>query len=233
VPGLVDGTLVRWVPNLPYLDGVDLADVLSPFAGTVVTLNDAHAALLAEATAGAAAGADTALLLAIGTGIGSAVLAGGRVVRGAQGRACSFGWACGDADDPGDDRHGWLERHASGRALDRLARERRIADDGAGLVAAARDGDVDAVGAVAEVARILAAAMAGIVGLLDPSVIVISGGVADALDVLEPALRTSLDRQLPGHLRGIPVVPGRFGPDAGLVGALVAAGRRATWWEAT
>ena len=80
--------------------------------------NDAQIALLAEASAGAAKGMSDAILLSIGTGIGSAVLANGSIVAGSRGGACSFGWACADMDDPGEDRSGWLERVASGRALD-------------------------------------------------------------------------------------------------------------------
>ncbi|HHY49481.1 MAG TPA: ROK family protein, partial [Alphaproteobacteria bacterium] len=116
IPGLARGTTCVWVPNLPWLDGVDVAVL---FPGLVVGLgHDAQLALLAEAEAGCAQGATDAILLAIGTGIGSAVLAGGRIVRGATGAACSFGWAAADVSDPGDERLGWLERQASGRALD-------------------------------------------------------------------------------------------------------------------
>lgn len=231
IPGLVDGTRCRWVPNLPDLDGCDLATELGSLGAPVVAMNDAHAALLAEATAGAAAGADTAVLLAIGTGIGSAVLAGGRIVLGANGGACSFGWACADVADQGDQRHGWLERHASGTALDDAARRLGL-PDGAAAVDAARSGDPLADAEVARVGRALGVAVAGAVALLDPSVVIVSGGVADSLDVLLPAARAALDTHVPAHLRGVPIVAGRFGPDAGLVGALAAARRGPRWWAA-
>ena len=100
VPGLASGSVCGWVPNLPYLDGLDLARM---FPGVTVALgNDAQLALLAEAALGAARGASDVILLAIGTGIGSAVLADGRIVRGRGGAAASFGWACADPSDPGD-----------------------------------------------------------------------------------------------------------------------------------
>jgi glucokinase len=99
-------------------------------------------------------------------------------------------------------------------------------------VAAARAGDGAAIAAVGRAGSALGAALAGAIGLLDPAVVVVSGGVAAALDVLEPAVRACLHRQLPEHLRTVPIVAGDFGPDAGLVGALVAAGRGAMWWEA-
>ena len=113
----------------------------------VVAGNDAHFALLAEAAAGAARGVGNAVLIAIGTGIGSAVLADGRILRGEGGAAASFGWACADLGDAGDDAHGWLERVASGTALDRIAAGLGAAD-GPALVGRARDGDAKALAAL-------------------------------------------------------------------------------------
>jgi glucokinase len=227
VPGLVDGTVSSWVPNVPYLDGVDLATL---DARLVAAGNDAHFALLAEAAVGAAAERSDALLLAIGTGIGSAVLAGGRLLLGSSGAAASFGWACADVTDRGDDRLGWLERHAAGPALDAAGGRLEPPRDGAGLVAAAAAGDAGARAAIDNVAATLGTALAGAVALLDPGLVIISGGVADAVDVLLPALRRALELRLPPHLRGVEVVGGHLGPRAGLVGALVAAARGRQWW---
>ncbi len=226
VPGLARDTVCRWVPNLPYLDGLDLRDV---FPGISIGLgNDAQLALLAEASAGAAAGLSDAILLAIGTGIGSAVLAGGRIVAGSNGGACSFGWAVADADDSGEDRSGWLERHSSGRALDAAAISIGLAD-GTALVTAARTGDASAIAALAAPMRALGTALAGAVALLDPAAVILAGGVAASLDVLAPLILEPLRRHLPPHLRGIELRPGQFGPRAGLVGAAFAGARGATW----
>jgi glucokinase len=226
IPGLAEGSVCRWVPNLGYLDGLDLAAALP---GVTVGLgNDAQLALLAERGAGAARGLDDAILLAIGTGIGSAVLSGGRIVAGAHGGACSFGWASADPDDAGDDRSGWLERMASGRALDALAGAAGHAD-GMALVQAARDGDADAVAALEPPMRALGTALAGAVALLDPAAIILAGGVVRAADVLAPLILPALRRQLPPHLRGIAIRPGRFGAQAGLVGAAFAGARGAQW----
>jgi predicted NBD/HSP70 family sugar kinase len=228
VPGLVAGSVCRWVPNLPYLDGVDLAAIT---AHVVAVGNDAHFALLAEATEGAAFERSDALLLAIGTGIGSAVLSDGRIVRGSHGAAASFGWACADVKDGGDDRHGWLERHAAGPALDAAGAEMDPPLDGAGLVAAAVAGDEDARRAVDRVGTALGTALAGAVALIDPGLVIISGGLADAVEALTPSLHEALTRQLPPHLRDVDVVSGRLGPSAGLIGALVAARRGPDWWQ--
>lgn len=230
IPGLVEGTVARWVPNLPHLDGVDLAVLLAEAGAPVAAGNDAQMAMLAEARLGAANGLDDAILLAIGTGIGSSVLAGGQIVRGVRGGACSFGWAAADVADPGEDRSGWLERQAAGRALDARAREIGLAD-GAALIAAARQGDRPASLAIHASGTALGTALAGAVALLDPAAVLLAGGVSEAIDVLQPSLRAALDRHLPPHLRGIEIRPGRFGPQAGLVGAAVAAGRGDEWWR--
>lgn len=226
IPGLAQGTTCRWVPNLPYLDGLDLGE---RFPGLSIGLgNDAQLALLAEARAGAAKGLDDAILLAVGTGIGSAVLAGGQIVAGTMGGACSFGWAAADVNDAGEDVNGWLERQASGRALDRAAQAMGL-KDGAALVEAARGGNQPALHALTLPMRSLGTALAGAVALLDPGAIILAGGVASALDVLAPLILAPLRRQLPPHLRGIQLRPGRFGPQAGLVGAAFAGVSGPSW----
>ncbi|HEV7275740.1 MAG TPA: ROK family protein [Devosiaceae bacterium] len=228
IPGLASGTTCRWVPNLGYLDGVDLA---KHFPGLEIALgNDAQLALLAEAEAGAARDMQDAILLAIGTGIGSAVLAGGRIVRGSNGGACSFGWATADLDDQGDERSGWLERHASGRALDAAARSIGLSS-GTALITAARNGAPAAVSALVPPMTALGTALAGAVALLDPQAVILAGGVAAAHDVVAPALLAALRRHLPPHLREIEVQRGHFGPRAGLVGAAFAGAMGQNWGQ--
>jgi glucokinase len=229
VPGLVEGTTCRWIPNLSYLDGLDMQTL---FPGLRIGIgNDAQIAMLAEASAGAAKGMSDAILLSIGTGIGSAVLANGSIVAGSRGGACSFGWACADIDDAGEERSGWLERVASGRALDRIARRLGLAS-GAALIASARVGNPAARTALRRPAGQLGISLAGAVALLDPQAIVISGGIADALDVLGPPIQSAMRRQLPAHLRGIEIRPGAFGSRAALVGAALA-GAAGTEWRRT
>lgn len=226
IPGLAQGTVCRWVPNLPYLDGLDLAAALPEIS--IGLGNDAQLALLAEASAGAAVGLEDAILLAIGTGIGSSVLAGRRIVTGTGGAACSFGWAAADVDDPGENVSGWLERRASGRALDAAAQGIGL-PDGASLVRAARARDAAAIDALAPAMRALGTALAGAVALLAPQAIILAGGVAASVDVLTPLILPALHRQLPPHLRTIDIRPGLFGPRAGLVGAAFAGAYGPNW----
>ena len=227
VPGLAEGTRCRWIPNLPWLDGADLADLA---AGAPLALgNDSQLALLAEATHGAATGLSDAILLSVGTGIGSAVLSGGRIVKGAAGGACSFGWACADMADQGHHKDGWLERMAAGRALDAAAVKALGAADGARLIAAARAGDEAARAALAGPAAAIGTALAGAVALLDPEAILFAGGVAESLDALAPAILAALRRHLPPHLRGVALRQGRFAGQAALIGAAIAGAAGDDW----
>ena len=226
VPGLASGSTCLWAPNLPYLDGQDLALV---FPGITVTLgNDAHFALLAEAALGAARNAADVILLAIGTGIGSAVLADGRIVHGAGGAAASFGWACADPADAGDDARGWLERNAAGTTLDAIARRAGL-KDGRALIAAARAGDGAALERLEKPSAALGAAIAGAVALLGSRSVIVSGGVAEGIDVLGPLILRVLERHLPPHLRAITLGPAQFGARSSLVGAGLAAHGHPFW----
>jgi predicted NBD/HSP70 family sugar kinase len=226
IPGLAQHNTCRWVPNLPYLDGLDLA---TAFPALRIGLgNDAQLTLLAEAKSGAATGASDAILLAIGTGIGSAVLAGGAIIGGTLGAACSFGWASLDPDDPGEDVSGWLERHCSGRALDRLAAGQGLAD-GTALIAQARANDATALQTLQRPMQILGTALAGAVALLAPRAIIFAGGVADAFDVLAPLIESGLVRHLPPHLRQVDLLAARHGSGAGLIGAAFAGAIGPAW----
>jgi glucokinase len=228
VPGLAAGTRCIWIPNLPYLDGVDLANL---FPGIGVALgNDAQMALLAETAIGAAQGRSDAILVAIGTGIGSAVLSDGRIIRGPSSSAASFGWAVADLNDRGDPVHGWLERAASGRVLDAIAHAAGLAS-GMELVNQARHGNSDALRLLMKPAAALGTTLAGAVALLGSRTIIVSGGVAESLDVLGPLVLDALRRHLPPHLRGIEIITGTFGSSASLVGAGLAALGNPLWKE--
>lgn len=229
IPGLVEGGHSTWVPNLPYLDGVDLRSGLG-IDVEFVAGNDAQLAMLAECVDGAAAGLSDALLVAIGTGIGSSVLAAGRIVRGRVGGACSLGWASLDPADDGDDRHGWLERQAGGRAFEAMAAMLGFASVPE-LFDAARHDDPGAVDAISDAAVALGTVLGGAVALLDPQAILLVGGAVASFDVLEPMVGAAISSCVPPHLRGISIVPGVHGDGAGLRGAVEAARRGDRWWE--
>jgi len=220
LPGWTTSRVPRWVPNLPFLDGAPLAEAVAERLGaTCVLLNDAQATLLGELSEGVLRGRSSAVLVALGTGIGGAVLLEGRLMRGHRGCAGSFGWLPVDGEVP-DDRHGGWEQVTSGAALDAAGQPWGGA---AGLVAAARHGDGAAIAVVERFGTLLGRGTAALASVFDPEVIVVAGGLSDALDLLrEPTLRAHAAYASPAG-REVPVVRAALGPGAGVVGALRAA----------
>lgn len=241
IPCLIDqrrGTAIMAV-NLPIAD-VPFRDVMAERLGLPVEVdNDANVAALAEHRAGAAQGADVALLLTIGTGVGGGVILGGELFRGAIGAGAELGHMTIDFDGPPCQghcpNHGCLETHASGTALareaQRIAQERpdsalgRALAEGRELTGAlvtelAHDGDQAAVDALALIGRNLGVGIASLLNVFNPDVVVIGGGVLAAGDLLlEPARAEVAARALPPVRDHARIVPAHFGVEAGMVGA--------------
>ncbi|GAA0385863.1 fructokinase [Microbispora corallina] len=212
LPGTSGESGPLFVPALPWLEGRPLREDLETRLGAPVRLGlDGHLTLLAEAAEGAAKGAGSAVLLAVGTGIGGALLIDGRIWRGVHGSAGSWGWL--PADAPDDRIHGPFEQAASGSAL----------RDGPALVAAAREGDERARDALDAYAARLARGVAAVASTIDPEIILIGGGLADAMDVLSPPLQRHVARFASPDGGRVPVRPAALGSRAGVVGALLIA----------
>jgi glucokinase len=243
IPSLVDpvrGTAMSTV-HLPLVD-LPFRDVMAERLGLPVWVdNDANAALLAEARAGAARGASTALMYTIGTGIGGAVLVDGRIVRGAGGGAGELGHVVVDLDGPPCPcgNRGCLEALASGSALgreaaraaaaapsSRLGRALAAGREVTGILATelAHDGCPVARDVVASVGRHLGVGVAGMVNALNPSVVVIGGGVIAAGDLLLDPVRTVVaGTALRPSRDEVQIRPARFGEEAGMLGAALLA----------
>ncbi len=241
IPCLFDRRTGRAVVavNLALAD-INFADVMAERLGLPVFVdNDANTAMLAEHRAGAARGASEAALLTIGTGIGGGLLLGGRVYRGAIGAGAELGHMVIDMDGPrcqgNCPNRGCVESLASGTALAREARRiaREHPDSGlAQAVAAGReptgplvtelahDGDESAIEALALIGSRLGVALASIVNMLNPEVIVIGGGVIAAGEfLLAPARAEVAARALPPSRDYVRIVAARFGVEAGMIGA--------------
>jgi glucokinase len=225
VAGLLDaeaGVLVS-APHLPGRD-VDLAGLVADRVGLrPALLNDADAAALAELHGGAAEGRSNVVVLTIGTGIGCGLVIGGRVHRG-RGFAGEPGHM---TLAPGGDlcpcgRRGCWETLVSGRVLDEGARRMGVGSSAAELALAAAAGQAGAAQAMREAGTWLGRGLAVLAAVLDPEVFVIGGGAAAASgDLLLDPARGELDAwssAQPGRAP-TPVVPARFGPDAGAIGA--------------
>ena len=228
LPGIItrDGE-ISMIVNLPWLEGQPLRQALEARLGCPVALaNDANCFALSEATDGAAAGAEVVFGVILGTGVGGALVVRGEVVVGANATAGEWGhnpWPTpGGAGVPcacGRFAQGCVETWLNGAAL---ARDYAALGGGEATAetigARAGAGDGPAVEAVAGYAERLAQALAAVINLLDPDVIVLGGGLSEiaALYRLVPAAwgaHASVARPATRLVRA------RFGPESGLRGA--------------
>lgn len=228
--GLVDAAGENYLfgAHLPWRDA-PVRKRLEELTGLPVVLdNDANCAAWAELTAGAAHGFDSAVMVTIGTGIGGALVLGGRLVRGAHGLAGEFGHMQavpgGLACECG--LKGCWEQYCSGRALERVTRValgRHL--DGPEVAAMALAGNEVARQAFASVGLWLGVGTAALVSAFDPQVVVVGGGVSAVGDLLLAPARAGLRDSLQGtDHRPVPdIVPASLGPEAGAIGAALLA----------
>ena len=237
VPGLVreaDGVVLE-ATNVALHD-VPVRELASERLGTpVAVLHDVRAAALAEGLLGAARGCSDFLLLTLGTGVGAAVVLGGRPYLGAHGLGGELGHVAVDPHGPRCKCGGvgCLEALASAGALARRygqaldgdeVAERAI--DGEEVVKRAAADDPTAVRVWEEAIDALALAVVNYATLLDPELVVIGGGLASAghrlFDPLGERVRAWTRFGDP-----VEVVRAALGEEAGRVGAAIAAWRAA------
>ena len=228
-------------PNIAGWNGVDLDAELTALIGLPVVIeNDANAAAWGEAAFGAGRGHDHLLIVTVGTGIGGGIVVNGNLYRGGFGTAAEIGHmrVVPEGHLCGCGARGCFEQYASGSALMRHAREaisatpelaRNLLSLGDGTVygltgkhvtEAAHAGDAVALAAFNTTAQYLGAGIAALSVILDPTRIVIGGGVVDAGEILLEPTRQSLIRHMPfaGRHPYPDIVPAQLGNKAGLVG---------------
>jgi glucokinase len=235
-------SVVLFAPNLAWRDEPLRRHVTEAVGLPTVVENDANAAAWAEFRYGAARDAeDSMVMITVGTGIGGAIVLGGELVRGTHGIAAELGHMLSvpDGHPCGCGRLGCLEQYASGRALLRFARAgARQEPDRASILLELAGGDVDGITghmitaaahkgdpvareAFAQIGYWLGGAMADLVQILDPQVLVVGGGVIDAGDLLmgptERAYREAL--AVRGTLPVGPLLAAETGSAAGVIGA--------------
>jgi glucokinase len=190
-------------PNLPWRDVPLLRLVRERFGLPAALEKDCNAAGLAEARYGAGRGHANVFYTAIGTGIGCGIILDGKIYRGGHGAAGEGGHVTIDyrsAMRCGCGTAGCIEALGSGRAFD-----------------GAEEEDFD------ELVVRLGAWMGGMMSLLDPGVVVIGGGVARLGERLFGRLRAVVpDWSVNPYAREIPIVPGKFAVEAGVIGAAAA-----------
>jgi fructokinase len=173
--------------NSTWLNGRPLQRDLEVLLGQQVAIaNDANCLAMSEATDGAGAGADVVFAAIVGTGTGAGIAVHGRVLTGPNGLAGEWGhnplpWAAPD-ETPEPcycGQRGCIEGWLSGPGLARdHARHHGGQADARAIAAAATAGDAAAADTLARHADRMARALAQVINLLDPDVIVLGGGLS-------------------------------------------------------
>jgi predicted NBD/HSP70 family sugar kinase len=231
-PGVVepDGRALRMAPNLPGWERPAVLRDLRRLLGAAMTIeNDVDAAAVAERDHGHGRDVSTFAFVSVGTGIGMGLVLEGKLHRGAHGAAGEIAFLPLGNGSPelGDARRrGALESAASAAAVVRAARRSGARLRSARTVfAAAAAGDEHARQIVAEEAAIVARAIAAIVAVVDPELIVLGGGIGRA-----PGFAEEVRRRLAELSPIVPEVrPSALGPDAVVDGCLAVGGDQL--WE--
>lgn len=240
-----DRKSVRQAPMLGWRDVAFSTDLITRIGQPVRVYNDANAAAWAEYSKGAGRGERCLLLVTVGTGVGSGIVYDGRLITGGAGLAGEIGHLPLGPDGPPCTcgGRGCLETRASGSALMATAQSLARSDPVGGalllelaggsaeritgplIARAARRGDAVAQRAFGVVGSWLGFGLLKVASVIDPSAIVIGGGLADTGELLLDPTRTMFDRAT--HARGFrPSVPIRsavLGNLAGVVGAVLLA----------
>jgi len=227
VPGLARADGIVWAPNIPGWESMPLGRILGRrFHLPVLVDSDRNAFVTGEAWLGSARNCRDVVFVSIGTGIGAGIISGGRLIRGHGELAGCLGWmATRDRYLPGYEAVGCLESHAAGPGIARAAgRAFGRAMDTGEVVALARRGDGRAREVIREAGRELGRALASLVDVLNPEMIVIGGGVAAAGNLLLDPARDELKRWAQPiasrqvRIRRSRLGPSRSGSNAGLLG---------------
>ena len=174
--------------NSTCLNGMPLQrDVQAAIGQRLALANDANCLALSEATDGAAAGAGVVFAAILGTGTGAGIAVHGRVLQGPNGLAGEWGHNPLPWGEPGEDppwacycgQRGCVESLVSGPGIARDHATRHGGSlDAATIATRAPQGDADCQATLQRHTRRLARALAGVINLLDPDVIVLGGGLS-------------------------------------------------------
>ena len=219
LPAKDERSIAHLPGRLPGLEGLDWQDFLG-FDKPVPVLNDAHAALLGEVWLGAAKSLLDVILLTLGTGVGGAILANGKILRGHLGRAGHFGHISIHADGSPDivNTPGSLEDAVGNHSLHTRSGGRFHST--ADLVAAVKAGDPQAAAVWQTTICDLAVGIVSLINVLDPEAVVIGGGIALAGDDLFLPLAAEMERvEWHPNGQGVPTLPAALGEWAGAIGA--------------
>ncbi|WP_207458352.1 ROK family transcriptional regulator [Azospirillum sp. SYSU D00513] len=233
IPGMMDrdGRLAL-APNFGWRDTairplLESALLESELGAPVHIDNDTKAAAMAERLFGACREVEDFIYLTGQSGVGGALVLGGRSYRGARGFAGEVGHLTVEPGGRlcGCGNRGCMEAYVSELAILAQAAERgRPLPDLWAVTAAARDGDAAMLGLLDEVGGRLGLALSYIVNLLNPELVVLGSNLSIAADFLLPPLERALERHaLEPHRRGLRLLVSPLGPDAVLMGGIALA----------
>jgi glucokinase len=200
--------------------------------------NDANLAAMGEHRFGSGRGVDDLIYVTVSTGIGGGIISGGRLLVGGQGYAAEVGHQVLLPGGPicGCGKAGHLEALASGTAIAREARAalesgptslilemagtvENISAKTVGL--AAMEGDPFALELVNRAAMYIGLGLVNLIHILEPSRILIGGGVSKMGDILLDPVRKTVNEQIMSPVyEGIEILPASLGEDVGLLGAV-------------
>ena len=229
-PGPLDHErgIVHEAPNLAGFREVALADDLARALGHPVFVDrDTVVAAFGEAAYGAARGISDFVYVTISTGIGGAIVTGGRILRGVSGTAGELGHWPIDPSGPrcGCGANGCVEAIAGGASLARAFGVATAAE----VFVAAKSGDARARDLLSRAGRALGDLAVGLVNVLNPARIIVGGGVATGEpDFVFGAMKDAVrGRAFAIPANAVEIVPAALGDDVGLIGAALMARERA------
>ena len=235
-----DQSHIVYAPNLSWRNEPFKANLEKLISLPVLLENDANAAGWAEYRYGAGVGTKHMVMLTIGTGVGGAVIADSRMLRGGFGIAGELGHIrlVPNGKLCGCGQHGCLESYGSGSALLKSAKELVASGDpkgarlaqleraagqlsGTEVYQAIQERDPGALELLSELGSWIGQAIGSLVAVLDPEIVVIGGGVSAAGDLLLNPMREAYLEHLParGFRPELKIVAAEFVNDAGVVGA--------------
>jgi glucokinase len=235
-PGLIDSEngIVHCLTNIPGFEDVNIRRLLGQKTGIRVYVdNDVNLMALAEATFGAARGAKNVFCITLGTGVGGGIIINGGIYRGSTQSAGEIGHVPIGFGGPRCNcgRRGCLEAYVGNsyvikRVAQRLKAGQRSALEGRitpeRITQAAKAGDRFAIQIWKEVAEYLAAGLVFVINVLNPDVIVIGGGMAEAGGFLfEPLIKKVRKDAMYVPVEGVKILKARLGNDAGIIGAAI------------
>jgi len=243
VPGPIVSAagMVLAPPIMPGWDQFPIRDTLEKMWGCPVSLsNDSELGVLGEWAAGAGRGEQYLAYIKIGTGIGAGLLLDGQIYRGVTGSAGEIGHLTIDENGPLCEcgNHGCLEAIAGGRAIAQQAQEAvrkgqrtQLASikpveviTARDVAAAAQLGDLAAQQILTRAGTYVGIAIAGLVNMFNPGMVIIGGGVAQSGDILLEPIRLAVQRRsLPAATRIVRITTAMLGRRSSSMGAIIQA----------